>query len=470
MSTLETEPPPRVAPAASRPAAPEPRSPRRKRSWLGRVLALLVLGVGAGAAYYYVSDGGKKPIAPRITLSAVLDLFHSKSKAAQPASKSEVKSGNHWDGRVKIDDDQAKAVGLGAVKVEAQVEPIKLELTGRTAYDPNSLNKVRPRFDTLVSKVYAELGQLVHKGDPLVEMDSVDLAAAKNDLQAKYVQWRRDLRVLKLHEKLASEGAVSLQTKIDDQNAESKSRLDFNTTRDKLQILGVPIADIEPLIKDLGDLPANEAVFGTITDKARMTLRSRVDGIVIQREVVPGNYYDDMDILMVIAPLDHLWVFANVYEVDQARVAVGQRMDIVFPFLQQTLRGTIEYVSSEVSRETRAVQVRASIRNPGGKLKSDMLVKVFLEIPPVKGMTVIPRLAMVVLNGSEYVFVKTGSAGSAGTSQYARRKVTIAQEKSDQVVIASGLEAGETVATSGSLVLAQLYEDLQMVETGMPLQ
>jgi cobalt-zinc-cadmium efflux system membrane fusion protein len=227
---------------------------------------------------------------------------------------------------------------------------------------------------------------------------------------------------------------------------------------------------VEPLIRNLGDLPANQVAYGTITDKARMTLRSRVDGIVIQREVVPGNFYDDMDVLMVIAPLDHLWVLANVYEVDQARVAVGQTMEITFPFLQQTMRGTVEYVSSEVSRETRAVQVRASIRNPGGKLKSDMLVKVFLEIPPVKGMTVIPRLAMIVLNGSEYVFVKTGSAGSPGTAQFARRKVTVAQESSDHVVIASGLEAGETVATSGSLVLAQLYEDLQMVATGMPLR
>ena len=97
-------------------------------------------------------------------------------------------------------------------QVQPQAEPIKLELTGRTAYDPNSLNKVRPRFDTLVSKVYAEPGQLVHKGDPLVELNSVDLAAAKNDLQTKYVQWQRDLRVLKLHEKLATEGAVSQQT------------------------------------------------------------------------------------------------------------------------------------------------------------------------------------------------------------------------------------------------------------------
>ncbi len=35
---------------------------------------------------------------------------------------------------------------------------------GRTDYDPNTLSKIRPRFDTLVEKVRAELGQKVEKG------------------------------------------------------------------------------------------------------------------------------------------------------------------------------------------------------------------------------------------------------------------------------------------------------------------
>ena len=82
-----------------------------------------------------------------------------------------------------------------------------------------------------------------------------------------------------------------------------------------------------------------------------MTLRSPVDGIVIQRDVVAGNLYDNTNVLMVIAPLDQLWVWVNVYERDQDKVALGQRMDIQFPFLEQTAHGTVEYVASEVSRE-----------------------------------------------------------------------------------------------------------------------
>jgi cobalt-zinc-cadmium efflux system membrane fusion protein len=127
-------------------------------------------------------------------------------------------------------------------------------------------------------------------------------------------------------------------------------------------------------------------------------------------------------------------------------------------------------VASEVSRESRAVQARASIPNPGGRLKADMLVKAVLEIPPVKGQTVIPRLSMVVINGNEYVFVQKTSADSKATHKFERRRITVAQENSDFVVVAGGLEADEIVATSGSLILAQLYEDLAMVDGGVPVQ
>ena len=36
----------------------------------------------------------------------------------------------------------------------------------------------------------------VKKGDPLVELFSTDLAAAKNDYQTREVQWKHDQRIL----------------------------------------------------------------------------------------------------------------------------------------------------------------------------------------------------------------------------------------------------------------------------------
>ena len=97
-----------------------------------------------------------------------------------------------------------------------------------------------------------------------------------------------------------------------------------------------------------------------------------------------------------------------------------------------------------------------------------MLVKAVLEVPPVKGQTAIPRLSMVVINGNEYVFVRKAAAASKGKAKFERRTIAVAQENSDFVVVAGGLAADEKVATSGSLILAQLYEDLEMVDTGEP--
>src|SRR5262249_56243430 len=121
---------------------------------------------------------------------------------------------------------------------------------------------------------------------------------------------------------------------------------------------------------------------------------------------VPGNLYDTNDVLMTIAPLDHLFVWVNVYEADQVKVKIGQDMEIKFPYSNETVLGKVQYVAPEVSKDTRAIKIRATVPNVDGKLKSDMLVRASVEIPPVDGWTVIPRAAMVVMNGNEYAFVR----------------------------------------------------------------
>jgi cobalt-zinc-cadmium efflux system membrane fusion protein len=375
-----------------------------------------------------------------------------------------------WDGLVALDKNKEAAIGLHVVPVVAQTEPIKLELSGRTAYDPDTLTKVRPRFDTLVVKVHATLGQHVTKGDPLVELYSTELALAKNDFQIKFVQWQHDKKLYDLRQKLVETGAISQQLWVDTQNDEQKSRLDYNLALDKLQVYEVPKEEIDPLLERIGDKAIDSRHFGDISEKAKMTLRAKADGIVIEREVVPGNFYETSNVLMVIAPLDHLWVLVNVYELDQDKVAVGQTMEIQFPFLEQKIQGKVQYVANEVSKDTRAVKVRATIRNPGGRLKSDMLVKAILDIPPEPGQTTIPRLSMVALNGEAFVFVRRTDTPPGSPDKFERRKIEVAQENTDNVIVASGLKPGEEVVTNGSLILSQLFEDLRTVETGLPTQ
>jgi cobalt-zinc-cadmium efflux system membrane fusion protein len=437
--------------------------------WKLTLAIVLVAGLG-GAVYLSggVSRAQFKGALNSLSRAALAREAHR--SPGEPPVKFEATP--EWDGLVTVDKNKQMAFGLHMTTVKAQTEPLKLELAGRTAYDPDTLTKVRPRFDTLVLKVFVTRGRHVHKGDPLVELYSTDLASAKSDFQTKFVQWQHDRKLYDLRQKLVETGAISQQLWVDTQNDEQKSRLDYNLALDKLQVYEVPRDEIDPLIDRLRDkgIELDAKQFGDVSEKARMTLRAKTDGIVIDRQVVPGNYYETGSELMVIAPLDHLWVLANVFELDQDKVQVGQTMEIQFPFLERKIQGTVQYVANEVSKDTRAVQVRATIPNPGGRLKADMLLKAILDIPPQKGQTVIPRLAMVAINGESFVFVHQGQDGSRGPDKFERRKVLVAQERIDHVVVRGGLKAGEEVVTNGSLILAQLYEDQRTVDTGLPTQ
>lgn len=446
--------------------------PAGKGGRIGKFLfSLIFLAVVGGFIFLARTDRLPKPVDEGYeALKAFVLPTSSRDDEAKPE---ETPPGMKalWNGLVKVDDDQIAAIRLKTATVRAQTEPIKLVLTGRTAYDEQSLTKIQSRFDALVERVLVERGQPVKKGDPLVNLFSTELATAKNEFQTNYVQWRHDLRLLELREKLVETGAISEQVFVDTQNDESKSRLGYYTSWENLRVLGVSDEEIEPLIAKLGEKASLDGLHN-VADKAEMTLRSPVDGIIIERDAVAGNIYDNDDVMFVIAPLNHLWVTINVYERDQAMVAVGQPMEIQFPFLAQTFPGKVEYVASQVSRDTRAIQVRASIPNPDHALKADMLVRAVLDVPALDGQTAIPRIAQVVHNDESYVFVRVDSdeGGDDKTKLFERRRIDVAQENSDTVIVNSGLKAGEVVAAGGSLILAQIFEDLQMVALGAPAE
>lgn len=434
----------------------------------------IVLIAGIGGAFYLsgVTRAQVKEAVLFIEKSALVHEPHPLPAVIPVHLKEETP----WDGLVTLTPDEQKAIGIQLATVEAQTKPLRLDLTGKTAYDPDTLTKIRPRFDTLVEKVYAMRGQKVRINDPLLELHSTDLAAAKSDYQSKYVQWLHDMKLYTVRKELVQTGAISKQQWVETQNDEKKSKLEYTLAEDKLKLLKVPKADIDRLLTPLSDSTPAKQNFGPLDDKAKMTLRSPVEGIVIEREVVPQNFYDTSSVLMVIAPLDHLWVLVNVYELDQDKVKVGQTMEIEFPFLQETVRGTVQFVANEVSKDTHAVNVRASIPNPKARLKADMLVKAKLDIPPEPGQTVIPRQAMVTSNGIEYVFVRKTTPedgknpGTKSPIKFDRRRIFVAQENHENVVVARGLHPHEEVATSGSLILSELYEDATTVSSGVPTE
>lgn len=408
------------------------------RAGLGRLVRRLALGAAVAAAALalaylgagLLTGGGAAPV----------DL-----PAADPPLP------GAWDGTVRVEPAAQAALGLTTAPVEPQTKPIRLELLGTTRYDEDTLTRIRMLFKGRIDRVHVRVGQEVQAGDPLFDIYSTELGEAKNNYEIARIQWQYDHNLLASLEGLRKSTAIAERTFLEAQNTEMKHRREMEIARDKLLIFGLTEQEIANSESEVG------------AAKARMTLRTPAAGIVIERNVVPGNLYDEEDTLLVIAPLDHLWVWGNVFESDLDLVHLGQKWEIQFPFLRDRLPGRVEYISNQVDPGTHAVRIRTSIPNPGGRLKSNMLVQGVLEIPPAPGRTVVPRSALIVADARCYVFVRR----EEDPHTFARRTVTVAHEKADYAVIDIGLSPGEEVVTTGALILGQMHEELRTRATGM---
>ncbi|MBX6315693.1 MAG: efflux RND transporter periplasmic adaptor subunit, partial [Isosphaeraceae bacterium] len=366
-----------------------------------------------------------------------------------------VTSSQRWDGLIAVNSIQWKALGLETVEAQPQTEPIRLEVNGKTAFDTEAQIQIRPKFTSLIDKIYVRVGESVKAGDPLVDLFSEDLASAKSAYETKLAEWEHDKQQLERSRKLKASGARSEREYQDDLRDERRSFLEAKLAKDKLLVYGLTEQEIAKIPKEDG------------VQKGKMTMRAPADGVVIQKNVVKGNLYDITNVLLVIEPLDHFWVVGYVYPQDASRVSIGQDWEIRLPFLDQTHPAKIESIFQEVDPDTKTLKIRTRIPNLGGRLKADMLVGGAVLIPPAPGRTVIPRVAMVATDGADYVFVQVSDSGR--TARFRRQPIRVAKEYHDTVIVSEGLRPGDLVVSKGSLIMNQIYEDAKITQNGMPL-
>lgn len=384
----------------------------------------------------------------------------SHAEHAPPPDKSWItppRSNGVWDRTVTLTDTEVSAIGLETKPVLSQTSPTNLSVFGSTDYDPAAVTTVRLQFDSRVDNVLVELGSVVKEGDPLLELFSTDLAAAKSAYELAVSQYNHDKKIYDYKMPLAKVGTIAGKEAIEVENDEAQSRLKMKLAKDNLLVYGLTDQEIEHSRDEDGK------------EKARMILRARAGGTVVERHVVPSNYYDSKDTLLTIVKLDKLWVWGSVSQLDADKIEVNQVLKVIFPYSNREITSKIAYVDKAIDPNTRAARFRTTIQNPDGRTKANEFVKIVVQIPPRPMQTVIPRSAMVSVDRLDYVFVLRPGK----TTTFERRPIVVAKESNDIVVVARpseghpGLNPGERVASIGSLILEGMYEDRLMAEGGL---
>lgn len=305
--------------------------------------------------------------------------------------------------------------------------PIVIEALGTVR--PAATVTVRPQVGGTITQVMFREGQVVQRGQALVQIDprpfQMALMQAQGNLTRDEAQLAAARLTLSRYQTLLGQDSIARQ-EVDTQAATVK------------QLEGVVMAD--------------RAAVGT----ARLNLGfarivAPVSGRVGLRVTDVGNYIGAGDangvaVITTVSPID---VEFTVPQDDVPRIAARQgRANLSVIALDRTRtqtldRGSFSTLDNVVDTGTGTVRAKARFPNAGSTLFPSQFVNVRMELDTIKGAIVVPATA--VRQGGDGAFVWLLNADRTVT----KTPVKTGQATGVQVQIVEGLKAGDKVITEG---------------------
>jgi cobalt-zinc-cadmium efflux system membrane fusion protein len=188
-------------------------------------------------------------------------------------------------------------------------------------------------------------------------------------------------------------------------------------------------------------------------------VRSPFAGVVIKAAVAPGETVDQGSELFQVADVSQLWVQAEVYEKDFARIRVGQMASVsVDTYPNEKFDAKVTYISDILDPQTRTAKVRCEVPNTDYRLKLDMFVSVSLPTTFSRKALAVPISAIQQLEKKNVVFVrKTGT-------KFEVREVKLGKEVEGRTEVVSGLREAELVVINGSFHLKSIVLSKELGE------
>ena len=319
-----------------------------------------------------------------------------------------------------------------------------LRFTGKVSYDQSRVDRIFPIVSGNVLEVYAALGTRVKQGQQLARVQSADVSGYLNTYNAAKADLAVAVRNAANTEQLYKSSFASQNDLVAARAQLEKSRSAFRGAEQVLKVYG--------------------ANGGAASGKPVYTVKAPVSGFVVERNINPGMQLraDNATPLFTISDLSRVWVLLNIYESDVAAVKLGQPVTITaLAYPDKTFRGTIINISSVVDADTRVLQARVELPNPGVLLKPDMFCTISPNLatqgPSNQALTVNPKA--VIFSNDNYFVVRRRpgtpelKSGDDASKAYELVSVKVLRTTSSRSYVTGNLHADDQVVTQGSLLL-----------------
>lgn len=318
----------------------------------------------------------------------------------------------------------------------------RVELTGEIRFDERKVAHLGPRLPGIVRRVFVDLGQPASAGDPLIEMDSPELA----EVQATYLEALAEYRLARRNYERQSElreAKISSEREFFEagQSLET-AEIRSNSGRQRLLRFGITESEIARLERE-----------GIAGATGRYLLKAPFAGQVLDLHAVRGERVELDRELALFGSTETLWVWVDLYEsyldaVAMAQVDRGIEATVsVKAYPGETFEGQVDFIGSTMNETTRTVKARVTLENEEGKLRPGMFATVSLVFGDGGNGAAVPSSAVLSDEGRDFVFVRYLD------DYFLRRGVRMGRTTGDFVEIVEGLSPGQTVATRGSFLL-----------------
>jgi membrane fusion protein, heavy metal efflux system len=284
-----------------------------------------------------------------------------------------------------------------------------------------------------VVDIKARLGDTVKKGQLLMRVQSADISSAFSDYQKAVADEKLANTQLERAKILYDKGAISQNDLQTAENAENKAKVDVDTSREHLRVLGAGIEHPSGVV----DIFA--PISGVITDQ-QVTNAAGIQGLAATASP------------FTISDLSSVWILCDVYENDLANVHLGESADVrLAAYPDKVFTGTISNIGSVLDPNIRTAKVRIEVKNPG-LMKVGMFVTATFHGQKEETHAAVPASAILHLHDRDWVYV------AAGEKKFKRLEVTSgATLPNNMQEILSGLQPGQRVVTN-ALVLQNTVE------------
>lgn len=376
----------------------------------------------------------------------------------RPAASEANQSGDHDNelppGAVEVPETAQKNAGIELATATTARLSGALEVTGVIAADESRVAHLRPLAKGVVERIDVNLGSRVAAGQSLLSYDNVELGQLVGDYLAELSSLRQAQtdREVKRTGQARAESLIRIEA-IAQQELDVR-RAEFRNAEAAVASVEARVSRVEEQLHRFGLSDQDLARLRPDDDRAphraasHSTLRAPFAGVITRFDVAVGEVVESDKELFTVADLSTVWVLADVYEKDIARVrpdgVVTVRVD-AYP--DRTFTGRVTYVSDIIDEGTRTAKVRCVVDNRDGALKLQMFAKVTLDTTEQRDAVTVPADAVQQIDAQTIVFVWLAP------TRFERRDVQVGRRADDRVEILAGLTGGDRVVSTGSFYL-----------------